>query len=132
MQEPRETRDKPIVIPKAEDEESLQVNTKEEEDSGERDEEVGNLVGDYYLPANPRLIEVHDYSASVPRTGADRSTPKAPIASNPLYSQHQGDSQHKNNTSEPIAKNRHAKTVTGVPGDEARYKGTGTQEADYE
>ena len=63
MQEPRETRDKPIVIPKAEDEDSLQVNTKEEEDSGERDEEVGNLVGDYYLPADPRLIEVHDYSA---------------------------------------------------------------------
>ena len=132
VQEPRETRDEPIVIPKAEDEDSLRVNTKEEEDSGKRHEEVGNLVGDYYLPADPRLVEVHDYSTSVPRTGADRSTPKAPIASNPLYSQHQGDNQHKNNRSEPMAKNWHAKTVTGVPGDEARYQGTGSQEADNE
>lgn len=132
MQEPKETRDKPIVIPKAEDEDSLQVNTKEEEDSGERDEEVGNLVGDYYLPADPRLVEVHDYKTSVPRTGADRSTPKAPIASNPLYSQHQGESHYKNNRSEPMAKNWLAKTVTGVPGDESRYQGTGSQEADNE
>ena len=95
-------------------------------------EEVGNLGGDYYLPADPRLVEVHDYSTSVPRTGADRSTPKAPIASSLLYSQHQEDNQHKNGGSEPIAKNRHAKIVSGVPGDGARYQGTGSQEADDE
>ena len=132
VQEPRDTGDEPNDIPKAEDENSLQVKTKEKEDNGERQEQVGNLGGNYYLPADPRLVEVHDYSALVPCTGADRSTPKSPIASNPLYSQHKGDNQHKNDGSEPIDKNQHAKIVTGEPGDGARYQGTGSQEADEE
>ena len=60
VQGPRDTREETIVIPKAEDEDSLQVETEVGEDSGERNEEVGNQGGDYYLPADPRLVEVHD------------------------------------------------------------------------
>ena len=54
VQEPRDTRNEPIAITKAEDKDILQVNTKEEEDIGERHNEVGKLGGDYYLPADPK------------------------------------------------------------------------------
>ena len=45
---------------------------------GEKHEEFGNLDDDYYLLAGPRLAEAHDYSTSMPHTGAERSTPRPP------------------------------------------------------
>ena len=53
VQEPRDTGDGPIDIPKAEDENDLQAKAKEREDNGERQEQVDNLGGNYYLPADP-------------------------------------------------------------------------------
>ena len=80
---------------------------------GEKQEEFGNLDGDYYLLAGPRLVEAHDYSTSVPHTGAERSTPRPLTVSNLLYSQHQGDNQHKDGGCKPHDKIRLAKIATG-------------------
>ena len=65
-------------------------------------EEFGTPDGVYYLLADPRLAEAHDYGTVVPLTGADRSTPKPLTGSNLLHSLHQGDEQYKNVRNEPL------------------------------
>ena len=63
--------------------------TEGEEQGGEHEGKGGGSQDrHYYLPAEPRLVEAHDSSTVVPRTGSVRSTPKPITDDNLPYSQH--------------------------------------------
>ena len=112
VQEPRDTRDEDNSQDGPEVFSRLAETRRHNSDNGEKHEEFGTPDGVYYLLAGPRMAEAHDYCTTVPRTGAERSTHKPLTISNFLYSQHQGDDQHKDGGSEPLDKIRLAKIAT--------------------
>ena len=67
-----------------------QQENNEQEENSKQDQETKTTQqeGNYYLPAEPRPAEAHDYSTVVPSTGTDRSTGTEPTDANPSQSQH--------------------------------------------
>ena len=59
---------------------------------------AGRRGGHYYLLADPRLAEAHDYSTVVPRTGADRSVQQTIPGTNfpqPQHLNNEGDGTYR-------------------------------------
>ena len=63
-------------------------------------------AGVYYLLANPRLAEAHDYSTVEPLTGAACSAPNPLASSNILHTQQLSDNRHKDVKNEAHIKTR--------------------------
>ena len=67
--------------------------SKTEKEAGEGRQQQGHgsedtVTSNSYLPADPRLVEVHNYGTVVQSTGAERSSSQNLAVDNPPCSQH--------------------------------------------